>query len=199
MRCDATRADGRPQDENMKLTDCYFEKKDWRKCTAEVRSSLVPRSLLSFHIPPVSSIYSPLFLHHISHSRLRYVFAHQLIITRWSSSRGAGRSRATTRGRAPKTRNCRGTKSTSGGHAIQCINPSNLCIKRNRLNSRQISQRHGCCVDPFGVNCVIPIRHCLCLQFRVLGRVRVPGLDSTARTYRSSLQYSALYDPKPSN
>lgn len=25
-------------DENMKMTDCYFEKKDWRKCTAEVQS-----------------------------------------------------------------------------------------------------------------------------------------------------------------
>ncbi|KAK1839022.1 CHCH domain-containing protein, partial [Colletotrichum chrysophilum] len=24
-------------DENAKLTDCYFEKKDWRQCTAEVR------------------------------------------------------------------------------------------------------------------------------------------------------------------
>ncbi|KAF4871379.1 Cytochrome oxidase assembly factor 4 [Colletotrichum siamense] len=23
-------------DENAKLTDCYFEKKDWRQCTAEV-------------------------------------------------------------------------------------------------------------------------------------------------------------------
>ncbi|ROT42563.1 hypothetical protein SODALDRAFT_326718 [Sodiomyces alkalinus F11] len=23
-------------DENSKLTDCYFEKKDWRKCTAEM-------------------------------------------------------------------------------------------------------------------------------------------------------------------
>ncbi|CRK36191.1 hypothetical protein BN1708_006965 [Verticillium longisporum] len=23
-------------DENMKLTDCYFEKKDWRKCTEEM-------------------------------------------------------------------------------------------------------------------------------------------------------------------
>jgi hypothetical protein len=22
--------------ENMRLTDCYYEKKDWRKCTAEV-------------------------------------------------------------------------------------------------------------------------------------------------------------------
>lgn len=24
-------------DENAKMTDCYFEKKDWRACTAEVR------------------------------------------------------------------------------------------------------------------------------------------------------------------
>lgn len=24
------------QDENMKMTDCYFEKKDWRKCKDEV-------------------------------------------------------------------------------------------------------------------------------------------------------------------
>ncbi|OHE96326.1 hypothetical protein CORC01_08398 [Colletotrichum orchidophilum] len=23
-------------DENAKLTDCYFEKKDWRQCTAEM-------------------------------------------------------------------------------------------------------------------------------------------------------------------
>ncbi|GKT49580.1 cytochrome oxidase assembly factor 4 [Colletotrichum spaethianum] len=23
-------------DENTKLTDCYFEKKDWRQCTAEM-------------------------------------------------------------------------------------------------------------------------------------------------------------------
>ncbi|KAG6101216.1 hypothetical protein E4U14_006903 [Claviceps sp. LM454 group G7] len=23
-------------DENMKMTDCYFEKKDWRACTAEM-------------------------------------------------------------------------------------------------------------------------------------------------------------------
>ena len=25
-------------DENAKMTDCYFEKKDWRACTAEVSS-----------------------------------------------------------------------------------------------------------------------------------------------------------------
>ena len=25
--------------ENMRLTDCYYEKKDWRKCTAEVSST----------------------------------------------------------------------------------------------------------------------------------------------------------------
>ncbi|WYZ35767.1 hypothetical protein EsH8_X_000414 [Colletotrichum jinshuiense] len=24
-------------DENAKLTDCYFEKKDWRQCTAELK------------------------------------------------------------------------------------------------------------------------------------------------------------------
>jgi hypothetical protein len=28
-------------DENMKMTDCYFEKKDWRQCVAEVSSSPV--------------------------------------------------------------------------------------------------------------------------------------------------------------
>jgi hypothetical protein len=28
-----------PIDENMKMTDCYYEKKDWRLCKAEVRSS----------------------------------------------------------------------------------------------------------------------------------------------------------------
>ena len=27
-------------DENAKLTDCYFDKKDWRACTAEVSSLL---------------------------------------------------------------------------------------------------------------------------------------------------------------
>ena len=30
--------EGRHVDENMKMTDCYFEKKDWRLCKAEVRS-----------------------------------------------------------------------------------------------------------------------------------------------------------------
>ena len=25
--------------ENMRLTDCHYEKKDWRKCTAEVSTT----------------------------------------------------------------------------------------------------------------------------------------------------------------
>ena len=33
-------------DENAKMTDCYFEKKDWRACTAEV-SFL---NILLFHL-----------------------------------------------------------------------------------------------------------------------------------------------------
>lgn len=28
-------------DENAKMTDCYFEKKDWRACTAEASFSIV--------------------------------------------------------------------------------------------------------------------------------------------------------------
>lgn len=28
-------------DENAKMTDCYFEKKDWRACAAEVRISFI--------------------------------------------------------------------------------------------------------------------------------------------------------------
>ena len=27
-------------DENARMTDCYFEKKDWRACAAEVRCRL---------------------------------------------------------------------------------------------------------------------------------------------------------------
>jgi len=33
------------QDENLKLTDCYFEKKDWRACKREVSICLVSHLL----------------------------------------------------------------------------------------------------------------------------------------------------------
>ena len=32
-------------DENAKLTDCYFEKKDWRACKEEVRFEHQPPTL----------------------------------------------------------------------------------------------------------------------------------------------------------
>lgn len=32
-------------DENAKMTDCYFEKKDWRACTAEASLSLTASTL----------------------------------------------------------------------------------------------------------------------------------------------------------
>ncbi|KAK8045361.1 hypothetical protein PG993_005385 [Apiospora rasikravindrae] len=33
-------ADTQPADENAKMTDCYYDKKDWRQCKKEVSASL---------------------------------------------------------------------------------------------------------------------------------------------------------------
>lgn len=62
---------GRTTDENAKVTDCYFEKKDWRACAAEVSE----------------------FCYDDSPKRL----AKDELLTsrRWSGSRSAGRSTAT--------------------------------------------------------------------------------------------------------
>jgi hypothetical protein len=37
-------------EENMKMTDCYFAKKDWRSCKTEVRSSSQFSDCSAYHV-----------------------------------------------------------------------------------------------------------------------------------------------------
>lgn len=37
-------------EENMKMTDCYYEKKDWRQCKTEVRSSSQFSDCFAYHV-----------------------------------------------------------------------------------------------------------------------------------------------------
>lgn len=50
-------------DENAKMTDCYFEKKDWRACTAEVSSLSI---LLFYSIISTRTLYVGLNCHRLN-------------------------------------------------------------------------------------------------------------------------------------
>ena len=72
-------------EENAKLTDCYFDKKDWRQCAQEASfiAVLFPLLLMTWLTPELRSA-----------------------ACRWSHSRSAGNGTTTTNGLQPRTLDC---------------------------------------------------------------------------------------------
>jgi hypothetical protein len=121
-------------DENAKLTDCYYEKKDWRACKQEVSFVRVSRCLLLASGPRLRK---PRKRRNNSHLQAEHEADET--IYRWRSSDNAGSAMAMIRGRIQKTLH-------SGGRIRRSMCTSTLyhhqgrerCKESNVMDVREI-------------------------------------------------------------